>query len=127
MKIIQTTNAPAAIGPYSQAVMGGEWLFLSGQIGIDPATGKLENDFARQARRSLLNLFGVLKEAGLSAKDIASVDIFLTDMNQFQSLNKIYEEFFPTYKPARLAVEVRALPGGAAVEIRCLARAIASD
>ena len=123
MKIIQTSNAPAAIGPYSQAVMRGEWLFLSGQIGTNPATGKLQSDFAGQARQSLLNLFGVLEEAGLSAEDVASVDIFLTDMSQFQSLNKIYEEFFPAYKPARLAVEVRALPGGAAIEIRCLARA----
>lgn len=123
MKTIQTSNAPAAIGPYSQAVMEGEWLFVSGQIGLNPATGKLESGFAGQARQSLLNLFGILKEGGLAGEDVASVDIFLTDMNQFQLLNKIYEEFFPGYKPARLAVEVRNLPGGAEVEIRCLAKA----
>ncbi len=121
MKIIQTSDAPAAIAPYSQAVMTGPFLFVSGQVGINPASGELEKGFAEQTRQSLINLGGVLKEAGLTFDDVASVDVFLTDIDRYQTFNRIYSEFFSRHKPARVLVQVGALACGSEVEIRCIA------
>lgn len=121
MKGVNAEAAPAAIGHYSQAVSAGSILYLSGQIGVDPATGMLAKGFAEQTRRALENMSAVLHAAGLTFDNVAAVDVFLTDMNDFQTLNEVYSQFFPEYKPARLAIGVQALPAGADVEIRCIA------
>lgn len=122
LKVIQTQEAPAAIGPYSQAVQAGGWLFVSGQIGLNPATGELVGDgFSEQAKQVLDNLTGILRSAGYTVADVVAVDVFLTDMGQFAAFNAIYETVFSTHKPARAVVEVSALPRGAKVEIKCVA------
>ncbi|MCP4716394.1 MAG: hypothetical protein GY868_14840, partial [Deltaproteobacteria bacterium] len=92
---IQTENAPAAIGPYSQAVAAGDMLFVSGQLGLDPATGELTgSDLASQARRALENLKAVILAAGLTLEDVAAVDVFLLEMSCFAEFNLIYQEYF---------------------------------
>jgi len=121
MKSVSTAEAPAAIGPYSQAVDMGSVVYLSGQIGINPATGKLVEGFAAQTRQCLDNLRAVLAACGLDFGSVPSVEVYLTDMTCFKELNAIYEGYFPGVKPARLAVEVKGLPAGAVVEIRCVA------
>lgn len=121
-RIIETSEAPAAIGPYSQAIQAGSLLFVSGQIGLSPETGQLAGlDLAEQARQALHNLKRILSAAGFDLSDVVSVDVFLTDMSQFSAFNAVYEESFSTHKPARALVEVRALPRGALVEIKCIA------
>lgn len=122
LTMIQTDRAPAAIGPYSQAVRAGGWLFVSGQIGLVPETGLLAGEgFLEQAAQSLQNLRAILEGAGLGLDDVASVDVFLVDMAQFAAFNKIYETFFGSHKPARAVVEVSGLPRGALIEIKCVA------
>ncbi len=122
MKMIQTKDAPAAIGPYSQAVQAGNWLFVSGQIGLSPETGEMvSEDFDHQARQVLENLKQILAAAGFELSDVVSVDVFLTDMGRFSSFNAIYAKVFSTHKPARALVEVSALPRAALVEIKCVA------
>lgn len=123
MKIIETDDAPAAIAPYSQAVLAGPFVFVSGQIGTDPATGKLAGTFEDQARISLANLGRVLKAAELGYEDVASVDVFLTDMSEYQTFNAVYREYFTARKPARLLVQVGGIACGAQVEVRCVALA----
>jgi 2-iminobutanoate/2-iminopropanoate deaminase len=119
---IQTDQAPAAIGPYSQAIKVGEWLFVSGQIGFVPATGQLVGDsLVEQARQALQNMYQILAAAGFGFPDVVAVDVFLTDMGQFASFNSVYEEFFAGHKPARAVVEVKGLPRGALVEIKGIA------
>lgn len=119
---IETELAPKAIGPYSQAVQLGDWLFLSGQIGLHPKTGQLvEGGFIEEARQVLENIKGVLTAAGYEVSDVISADVFLTDMTQFGSFNSIYESFFGTHRPARAVVEVKGLPRGAMVEVKCIA------
>ncbi len=121
-RVIQTDQAPAAIGPYSQGIAIASWLFVSGQLGMDPETGELTGpDCASQARRALENLRQIVLAAGCSLKDVTAVDVFLTDMTNFAQFNKIYAEYFTDHRPARAVVEVRALPKGAAVEIKCIA------
>ena len=121
-KVIQTERAPAAIGPYSQAIEIDKLLFVSGQIGLRPETGEMvSNDFAEQTKQVLANMNEVLLAAGRSKNDVAAVDVFLTDMGQFGEFNQIYEQFFAGHKPARAVVEVRALPRGAKVEVKCVA------
>ena len=120
--VIQTNEAPAAIGPYSQAIRVGSWVFVSGQIGLSPKTGDMVGEgFEGQARQALDNMKSVLKAAGLTLKDVASVDVFLTDMGQFAIFNGIYQEYFSEHKPARAVVEVKGLPKWARVEIKCVA------
>jgi 2-iminobutanoate/2-iminopropanoate deaminase len=122
LKVIQTEGAPAAIGPYSQAVQAGEWLFVSGQIGLKPETGQMVGeDFSDQARQTLQNLVNIVRAGGCDIQDVVSVDVFLTDMGRFSTFNVLYEAVFSEHKPARAVVEVRALPRGAQVEIKCVA------
>jgi 2-iminobutanoate/2-iminopropanoate deaminase len=121
MKTIETKNAPAAIGPYSQAKVAGGLVFASGQIPIDPATGNIEaSDIAGQTRRAAQNLAAVLEAAGSGLDKVLKTTCFITDMNAFAAFNEVYAEFFPG-KPARSCVEVSRLPKGALVEIEAVA------
>jgi len=119
---IATSQAPAAIGPYSQAIRAGEWLFVSGQIPLDPATGRLvEGDAAAQAERAIRNLQAVVEAAGGRLENVVKVTLYLADMSQFDAVNRVYARFFG-HKPARAAIGVAALPKGALVEIEAVAR-----
>ena len=121
-KIIATTNAPAANGPYSQAIACGTFLVTSGQIPIDPATGEMvKGDVTAQTRQSLLNVKAILAEAGLTMDNVVKTTVFLQDMGDFAAMNAVYAEFFTEGNyPARSAVQVGALPKGALVEIEAL-------
>ena len=123
MKPISTPAAPAAIGPYSQAVDSGCGLvFVSGQLPIDPATGAFpEGDVKVQTRQSLANARAILESAGLSLKNVVKTTVFLADMADFASMNEVYSQFFTAPFPARSAVAVKTLPKGALVEIECIA------
>lgn len=121
LKAVHTGAAPAAIGPYSQAMTCGGLVYLSGQLGIDPATGIIPEDFAVQARQALTNLKAIVEAAGSSLDRVLSVDVFLIDMGNFAALNEIYAEYFKDHCPARAAIGVAALPREAQVEIRCVA------
>jgi len=120
---IHTTAAPAAIGPYSQAVADGPYVFTSGQIGLDPLSGQLVgDDAAEQTRQVMANLAAVLAAAGLSFADVVKTTIFLIDMNDFAAVNQVYAESFEgAPPPARSTVAVAALPRGARVEIEAIA------
>ena len=120
--IISTPKAPAAIGPYSQAVKTNNLLFTSGQIAIDPATGNIVgSNITEQAEQVLKNISAILSEAGYSLSDVVKTTVFITDMSKFAELNDIYSKFFNGATPARSAVEVSALPKGALVEIETIA------
>ena len=123
MKAISTIEAPAAIGPYSQAVDSGAGLvFVSGQLPIDPATGAFpEGGVAEQTRQSLLNAQAILRAAGLELTDVVKTTVFLADMGDFAAMNAVYATFFAEPFPARSAVAVKTLPKGALVEIECIA------
>ena len=122
LKTIQTERAPAAIGPYSQGIGAGPFLFVSGQLGMNPETGELVGpDLASQARQGLENLKQILDAGNCGLKDVVAVDVFLTDMGKFVEFNGIYAEYFSDHKPARAAIEVSALPKGACFEIKCIA------
>ena len=121
-KIIQTDKAPSAIGPYSQGILSGRCLFVSGQIGLDPATGEVvNNDFSGEAGQALQNMRQILYEAEMDIGNIISVDVFLTDISNFATFNEVYSSFMGNARPARAVVEVSALPKGASVEIKCIA------
>ena len=121
-QVVQTEHAPAAIGPYSQAIKVGKWLFLSGQIGLHPKTGELASDeLTGQARQALENMKQVIVAAGCQMTDVVTVDVYLTDMGQFAAFNAIYQEYFGEHKPARAVVEVKGLPKAAKVELKCMA------
>jgi 2-iminobutanoate/2-iminopropanoate deaminase len=121
-KIISTSEAPAAIGPYSQAVRSGNFLFCSGQIPLDPKSGQIvPGDIATQTRRVLDNVEAVLKAEGLTFENIVKTTIFLTDLGDFQTVNEIYGSYFKQQPPARSTVQVSALPKGAKVEIEVIA------
>ncbi|MHC1742814.1 MAG: Rid family detoxifying hydrolase [Syntrophobacteraceae bacterium] len=121
LQFIKTEQAPAAIGPYSQGVQAGPFLFVSGQIGLDPATGQMVSDeFEEQVKQVLKNLGRVVQAGGCRIEDIAVVDVFLTDIARFGAFNELYEAFFGTHKPARAVVEVNSLPRGALVEVKCV-------
>lgn len=123
MKPVSTSKAPAAIGPYSQAIDSGAGLvFLSGQLPIDPATGSFpEGGVKEQTRQSLLNVQAILDAAGLSLANVIKTTVFLADMGDFAAMNEVYAQFFSEPFPARSAVAVKALPKGALVEIECIA------
>ena len=124
MNAISTTNAPAAIGPYSQAIKVGELVFVSGQLPIDPATGAFaEGGIKELTRQSLTNMKAILEEAGTSMANVVKTTVFLADMNDFAAMNEVYAEFFAAPCPARSAVAVKTLPKGALVEIECIAQA----
>ena len=119
---IYTPNAPAAIGPYSQAVQAGNMLFVSGQIPIDPATGNFAGeDIATQTRQSLTNVKNILEAAGYTLNDVVKTTVLLADIVDFAAMNAVYAEFFSENKPARAAFAVRDLPRGALVEIEAIA------
>jgi 2-iminobutanoate/2-iminopropanoate deaminase len=123
MKPIQTDKAPAAIGPYSQAIDSGAGLvFVSGQLPIDPATGAFpEGGVQAQTRQSLTNAKAILEAAGLGLQNVVKTTVFLADMGDFAAMNEIYAQFFSAPFPARSAVAVKTLPKGALVEIECIA------
>ena len=120
-KIIFTADAPAAIGPYSQAVKIGDFLFTSGQIGIIPATGEMAEGVEAQTEQAMRNLGAILKENGMDYANILKTTVFVADLGDFAKVNAIYASFFSADYPARSCVQVAALPKAARVEIECIA------
>lgn len=121
-KVISTQQAPAAIGPYSQAIQVGNIVYTSGQIPLNPSTGSfVEGGIKEQTRQSLLNVKAVLEKAGLTMSHVVKTTVFLADMNDFADMNAVYAEFFTEPYPARSAVAVKTLPKGALVEIEVVA------
>ena len=122
MNVISTTAAPAAIGPYSQAIEANGTVYVSGQLPIDPATGEFATGgIQAQARQSLTNMKNILAEAGLTMQNVAKVTVLLADIADFAAVNEVYAEFFSAPFPARSAFQVAALPKGAGVEIEAIA------
>ena len=122
-RVVRTTLGPQALGAYSQAIISGNLIFVSGQIPIDPATGNLieEKDIKSQTRRALLNLQGILQGSGVSLSNVVRTTVFLKNMGDFADFNGVYAEFFNVDPPARSTVEVARLPKDVAVEIDCIA------
>ena len=122
MKAISTTKAPAAIGPYSQAIKVGNLVYTSGQIPINPATGNfVEGGIKEQTRQSLTNVRAILEEAGLTMANVVKTTVFMADMNDFADMNAVYADYFSEPYPARSAVAVKTLPKGALLEIEVVA------
>ena len=121
MKQISTPHAPAAIGPYSQALRSGHMVFVSGQIPVDPATGAMADSIEEQAKQALTNLKNVLLAAGLRMDQVIKTTVFLADLKDFPTVNAVYESFFQAPYPARSCVQVAGIPKGAGVEIECIA------
>lgn len=119
-QIISTSNAPAAIGPYSQAIRAGQFLFASGQLGLDPTSGELREGIEAQTRQALANMQAVLAEAGATVANVVKTTIFLADMADFAVVNRIYGEVFDHEPPARSTVQVAALPKNGLVEIEMI-------
>jgi 2-iminobutanoate/2-iminopropanoate deaminase len=123
LEIVQTPHAPAAIGPYSQAVVSDSWIFCSGQIPLDPATMDLvSGDIAAQTEQVLRNLKAVLEAAGGSLGSVVKTTVFLSDMAHFAAMNEVYGRHFAEHRPARATVAVRTLPKNVDIEIECIAR-----
>ena len=120
IKAVSTVNAPAAIGPYSQAIAAGDFVYLSGQLGVDPATGNLENGVEAQAERAIANMKAILAEAGLDISRVIKTTVFLKDMGDFAAVNAIYAKHFQQPYPARSCVQVAELPKGGLVEIEAV-------
>ena len=120
-RIIASPAAPAAVGPYSQAVELNGTLYISGQLPINAATGEMPEGVQAQTRQSLDNIFAILSEAGLGANNVAKTCVLLSDIKDFGAMNAIYAEYFPEDKPARMCYQVAALPKGALVEIDAIA------
>ncbi|MAF54512.1 MAG: deaminase [Deltaproteobacteria bacterium] len=126
--IVNTSKAPAPVGPYSQAVRCGNMLFVSGQVPLDPESGELVlNSFAEQCHRVLLNLKIILEAGGSALGNVLKVTIYMQNIAQFNELNEIYSEYFDASKPARACVEVSALPKGVAVEMDAIAEISSED
>lgn len=122
LEIIKTDKAPAAMGPYSQGVAAGGFVFVSGQLGVLPESGEFAgSDLTSQARQALENMRQVLAAAGCNLDQVTAVDVYLTDMGNFAAFNEIYQEYFDQHRPARAAVAVRALPKDGLVEVKCSA------
>jgi 2-iminobutanoate/2-iminopropanoate deaminase len=120
--IVTSTQAPAPVGPYSQGVQLGNWVWTSGQVGLDPETGRIEGaDAAAQADRTLRNIRAILSAAGTGLEDVVRTTVFLTDMDDFAAVNAVYSRYFASAYPARACVQVARLPLGARVEIDALA------
>jgi len=127
-KIISTTEAPAAIGPYSQAVRAGSMIFCAGQVPLDPKTGQIvSEDISEQTRRVLDNLTAVLKAEGLTMANVVKTTVFLADFGDFPKMNEVYATYFADQPPARSTVGVSTLPKNARVEIEAIAMANESD
>lgn len=122
MNVVSTSNAPAAIGPYSQALDLGDLVFVSGQIPVNPATGLMADTVEEQAAQSLANIKAILAEAGLTMANVVKTVIFLADINDFAAVNQVYAEAFSEPYPARSCVQVAAIPKGAKLEIECIAK-----
>ena len=120
-KVIATTNAPGAIGPYSQAIDTGSFVFISGQIPVNPATGEVPEGIEAQAAQSMANIKAILAEAGLTMDNVVKTTVFLADMSLFADMNKVYAENFTAPFPARSAVAVKELPKQVLVEIEVIA------
>jgi 2-iminobutanoate/2-iminopropanoate deaminase len=121
-QIVKTDQAPAAIGPYSQGVRIGDFLFTSGQIALDPATEEMcSGEIEQETEKTLQNIEAILKAGGLSLGHVVKTTVYLVDLNHFARMNQVYEQFFSTNKPARACVQVAALPKGAKVEIDAVA------
>lgn len=121
-EIISTDEAPAAIGPYSQAIRVGQFVFTAGQIAIDPSTGQMAGgDIEEQTRQVLKNISAVLQAAGTSLDQVVKTTVFLVDLGDFAVMNRVYAEYFPLEPPGRTTVQVVALPRGAKVEIEAIA------
>ena len=120
-QVIHTDRAPAAVGPYSQAVRAGNLLIISGQLGLDPLTGNLPEGVEAQTKQSLENIRAILAEAGFALTDVVKTTVFISNMNDFARVNGIYAAFFGEHKPARSCVEVSALPKNGLVEIEVIA------
>lgn len=121
-KVLATEKAPAAIGPYSQGVRGGDYVFVSGQLPIDPATGTFAGeDIAAQTRQSLTNIKAILESSGLTMENVVKTTVLLKDINDFAAMNEVYATFFQGECPARAAFGVAALPKDALVEIEAIA------
>ncbi len=116
-EIIATHQAPEAVGPYSQAVRSGNTLYVSGQLPIDPETGKMPESVAEQARQSMKNIQAIVEAAGAGMENVCRCGIFMTDLNEFKTVNEVYASFFEGNYPARATVQVSKLPLGAKVEI----------
>jgi 2-iminobutanoate/2-iminopropanoate deaminase len=121
LKIINTDEAPKAIGPYSQAIISGGMIFCSGQIGLDPSSGVLAPGIEKQTKQALENIKAVLKEGGTDLSKVVKTTIFLKNINDFAVVNEIYGNFFGEHRPARSTVEVSGLPKGALIEIEAVA------
>lgn len=121
MKAIKTEKAPAAIGPYSQAIETGGLVFASGQLPINPVTGDFPEGIKEQTRQSLMNAKAILEAAGLSMKNVVKTTVLLADIADFTAMNEVYAEFFEEPYPARSAFAVKSVPKGALVEIECIA------
>jgi 2-iminobutanoate/2-iminopropanoate deaminase len=121
-RVVESKGAPRAVGPYSQGVEVGGWLFLSGQIPLDPSTGELvEGDIKAQTERVLENLRSVLEAAGMAMEDVVQVTVYMTDLGEFEAMNSVYARYFPQDPPARVTVGVASLPKGAGIEISLVA------
>jgi 2-iminobutanoate/2-iminopropanoate deaminase len=120
-EIISTKNAPGAIGPYSQGIKKGNFIFISGQLPVNPQTGEISEDIKEQTKQSLNNLKEILKEAGATLEDVVKVTVFLKDLSNFSDVNEIYGQFFTKNYPTRCCVEVSRLPKDAGVEIEAMA------
>ena len=120
--VISTTDAPQAIGPYSQAIKSRDLLFISGQLGIDPGTGSIKEGIEEQTKQVMNNLQAILQASGASLDNILKVTVYIADMDQFKTFNGIYGSFFGSDPPARATVEVSKLPLGGLVEIEAIAR-----
>jgi len=121
-KVYATSNAPSAIGPYSQAVQAGDFVYVSGQLPIDPATGEFAGaDIASQTKQSLTNIKSILESGGLSMEDVVKTTVLMQDIGDFGAMNEVYGTFFTGACPARAAFQVAALPKGALVEIEAVA------
>ena len=121
MKAIKTEKAPAAIGPYSQAIEANGFVYASGQLPIDPATGQMPDGIQAQTRQALTNARAILETAGLGMHDVVKTTVLLADIADFAAMNEVYSQFFGEPYPARSAFAVKAVPKGALVEIECIA------
>lgn len=121
VKPIITQSAPAAIGPYSHAVSAGGFIFVSGQLPINPETNSISDDVKEQTRQSLCNCINIIKDCGAAVEDVTKATIYIKDMNQFAAINEVYAEYFSAHKPARVCVEVARLPKDVLVEIDMIA------
>ena len=120
-RVISTDKAPAAIGPYSQAIQAGNFLYVSGQIPVNPANGEVPEDIASQAKQSLENLKAILEAAGYSLSDVVKTTIFAADIKDFAEVNQVYSQYFAKEAPARSFVAVKDLPKGVGLEIEAVA------